>query len=197
MLETGKPAKHTLIVGGSGMLSEVALHCAREGQIVTVIARGIPALQALADAAVDCRGRILPLALDYRDGQALVAGIRNAIAEHGPILNAVCWIHSTAPDAPLQVAASIGKWNQGQSCRYFDVLGSAAASPAARGDKRRQLIAQITNILYRSIVLGFVREKGFSRWLTHREIAGGLIGALKDDRTEMIIGQVEPWRLRP
>ena len=58
-------------------------------------------------------------------------------------------------------------------------------------------MALYPNIQYRQVILGFVIEGGRSRWLTHAEISGGVLDAVRNDRLFSIVGTVEPWSLRP
>ncbi|MGG0444303.1 short-chain dehydrogenase, partial [Bacillus mycoides] len=46
-------------------------------------------------------------------------------------------------------------------------------------------------------VLGFILEDTYARWLTHEEIADGVIKGIESKCTEWIVGRVEPWESRP
>lgn len=46
-------------------------------------------------------------------------------------------------------------------------------------------------------ILGFILEDTYGRWLTHEEIADGIIKGIESKRAEWIVGRVEPWELRP
>ncbi|MED3179268.1 short-chain dehydrogenase [Bacillus thuringiensis] len=46
-------------------------------------------------------------------------------------------------------------------------------------------------------ILGFILEDTYGRWLTHEEIADGVIKGIESKRAEWIVGRVEPWELRP
>ena len=45
--------------------------------------------------------------LDYRDDEALSAGLARAVEARGPLELAVCWIHTDAPAAPQLVATAL------------------------------------------------------------------------------------------
>lgn len=133
--------------------------------------------------------------MDYRDGQRLQAAVQDAIAQHGPIVLAVCWIHSTAPDALEQIAGVIEA--SSVRCRLFHVRGRATANPAEKAKQLPAWLASCPHIQYRQVILGFVVEPWGSRWLTHEEISGGVLEAVESDVLFHIVGTVEPWSMRP
>ncbi len=49
----------------------------------------------------------------------------------------------------------------------------------------------------RTVVLGFQRHAGRSRWLTDHEIVSGVLHALRSEETVTIVGTMDPWELRP
>jgi NAD(P)-dependent dehydrogenase (short-subunit alcohol dehydrogenase family) len=114
------PGGHDLVVGGSGMLAMLCLELARQGRKVSVLARDATRLRRLSELAPG----ILPISADYTDSEALEGALRSAVRRAGPIERTVCWIHDTAPQAPLAIASHVGRV-------YCHVLGSAAANPAA------------------------------------------------------------------
>ncbi|GAA5512637.1 hypothetical protein Dcar01_01354 [Deinococcus carri] len=166
----------TLVVGGTGMLAGVVRALLEEGDEVTVLARRPERLQ-------DTRAHLLPL--DYRDTEAL----ERALAQAGPFDRAVVWIHGTAPEAPFVVARHV----RGP---YWHLLGSAAANPARMGSRRRERFAALHHD-YRELILGFVLAGESSRWLTHEEISGGVLHALRHHLNRQVIGVVDPWERRP
>ena len=50
---------------------------------------------------------------------------------------------------------------------------------------------------YQKVFLGFVMEESGSRWLTHGEIANGVIKQIETDEEMGIIGQIDPYEARP
>ena len=110
---------HDLVVGGSGMLSGLVTALASRGRRVSVIARDPRRLARLAETA----DGITPLALDYRDADALEAALLRARRDNGAIERAVCWFHTAAPEIPLAVARHVEQV-------YCHVLGSAVADPS-------------------------------------------------------------------
>ena len=170
------------------MLLGVTEHLARAFDRVTVVARGRRRLQALEAAGA---GVIEGCALDYREDGALRSALARAVAAHGPPELAVCWIHSTAPDAPWTVAAVC------RPRRYVHVLGSAALDPARPDDGRRARFEALDGLVYTEVVLGFVHDGRHARWLTNDEIAQGVIAAIEDAAPRSVVGTVEPWSARP
>ena len=180
---------HDLVVGGSGMLSGLVTALARQGRHVSVIARDPRRLARLAEAAEG----LSPLALDYRDADALEAALLRAWRDNGPIERAVCWFHTAAPEIPLAVARHVEQV-------YCHVLGSAVANPSTPTalERWRASFAIFPRLDYRIVVLGFVLEPGGpSRWLTHDEISAGASEALANGRPLTIVGTVKPWSARP
>ncbi|MGH3109841.1 MAG: short-chain dehydrogenase, partial [Gaiellaceae bacterium] len=77
-------SRHTLIVGGTGMLARLVADLAERHDALTVVAR---TPRRLPPGGVQ-------LALDYRSTEDLRRGLAEAIRERGPIELAVCWIHT-------------------------------------------------------------------------------------------------------
>lgn len=75
--------------------------------------------------------------------------------------------------------------------------GSAAANPAERAQRLPAWLDSCLQIHYRQVILGFAVEGGRSRWLTHDEISGGVVAAVRADEPYRVVGTVDPWSLRP
>lgn len=179
---------HALVVGGTGMLAGVSLTLATRGAVVSVVGRTAAKHGALRQRAEGLSGVIHPLQLDYRYGDALEAALRQAVAAHGPIGTAVCWIHRTAPDAHRQIATELTA--VGGSCRYTDVLGSTAAGPFAQ-ERGAWLRAQ-PGLTYRQVLLGCMPQETGWRWLTDAEISAGVLAALDSDAESYQVGSPVP-----
>lgn len=188
----GSPRRHALVVGGTGMLKQVSLELARRGYTTSVIARSRGPLE---DLVRESGGRVNPIALDYRDTAQLSRELEQAVRAHGPIELVVAWIHSVAPDAPLAVARSVAAG--GRQVDYFHVLGSAADDPSQPDHGRRTRFAAVPHLVYHEVILGFMIEDGASRWLTHDEIASGILEAIDHGAARRIIGTTRPWSARP
>jgi hypothetical protein len=188
-MSVGRP--HALVVGGTGMLRGVCMALAERGWTVSVVARGHAGLGMLASAAAGTSGAINPLPVDYHDLNMLAARLRSARAAHGAFSLAVCWIHQSGA-AALELIAEMAAGGR-RGCTLIEVLGSDARCPGAVPKARLTL----EGIVHRRVVLGFVCESGRSRWLTHAEIAQGVLGAIECDAQETIVGTIEPWEARP
>ncbi|MED1204684.1 short-chain dehydrogenase [Heyndrickxia acidicola] len=185
---------HAMVIGGTGMLSEVCLNLLQAGYEVSVIGRSQERLQQLAQKADPSEkktsSRCLSLiSVDYRNSTELQAMVRKSIKTHGPILLLVSWIHSTAPLALpiiLQEAA-----HTKEEFRLFHILGSSTDLA-----EMKSKINPPAHCHYRQVKLGFILESHGSRWLTNQEIASGVWNAIRED-TSSIIGVVEPWEKHP
>lgn len=174
-------ARHVLVVGGTGMLSELVKALAGDGGRLSLLSRG--ASQAAGAQGFDC---------DYYDEAAFAGALEAAIARSGPVDLAVAWFHTLKIAAPRRLAEQVRG-------RLFQVLGSGAADPARPG--RLAAAAGVADGLphcaLRQVVLGFKVEAGGSRWLTNSEISQGVLEAIRADQALTIIGQSEPWSARP
>lgn len=171
---------HALVIGGTGMLRQTTLYLARRYDHVSLVAR--------RPERVGSHDRIHPLALDYRETEALVQAVRGAIATHGPISLVVSWIHSTAPDALPAILRELE-----HPFRLVHVRGSAAADPS----KLPAAPGVPQHCHYQQVILGFVIEGGRSRWLTNEEISEGVIAAIESAAERHVVGTVRPWEMRP
>lgn len=172
---------HTLIVGGTGMLSGLTKALAGDGGRLSLLSRQ-------ASAFPDVEG----FEVDYYDAAAFRRALDAAVARSGPVDLAVAWFHALKLQAPRLLAEQV-------SGRMFQVLGSALADPAhpERLERARAVAADLPDCAARQVVLGFRIEAGGSRWLTNAEISDGVLEAIRTDRAYTIIGQAEPWSARP
>lgn len=185
---------HVLVVGGTGMLKDVSLYFSSHGMRVSVIARDQSKFEDLI-LAKENSGFINPIRVDYTDYGQLKQKLQNAINIYGPIETAVCWIHSSAPEALYIIAETLNETNT--HVKYFHILGSSYADPSIVNEDFEQMLHRLKNILYKKIILGFIIEDDHSRWLTDTEIGNGVIDALKKDEKSFTVGKLEPWEKRP
>jgi hypothetical protein len=183
---------HTLVVGGTGMLSSLCLELASRGQQVSVLARSHARLSALSRRAPNS---IFPIPADYTEDQHLAAALRAAAVARGPFSLAIAWIHSTAPRASQLIAETIAG-SPSRPCRFFHIRGSAASDPSPPSSEESDLLA-IPGIAYHCVTLGFIVEHGRSRWLTDEEICREVLAAIDKGLTDHVAGQVSPWGLAP
>jgi hypothetical protein len=178
-------AEHDLVIGGSGMLAGLVEEIARSGRQVSVVARGAARLQRLAARHPD----IHPLPLDYFVEESFDVGLARAAQQRGPFSRCVAWMHDDSKERARKIARQV-------SAVYCEVLGSASADPARPGRLAEwQTLIPLPKL--RLAVLGFMVEKGQSRWLTDAEISDGVGRALASDDPVTIVGTVTPWEARP
>jgi hypothetical protein len=133
--------------------------------------------------------RIHSIPVDYHDDDALKRNVRDTINQvgHSPDL-IVSWIHNSAPNALSlilqEVDCRIEPW------RLIHVQGSSSFFV-----KENTPVPKACT--YRRVYLGFVMEEQGSRWLSHEEIANGIIKVIKHDYQETVIGTLKPWSKRP
>jgi hypothetical protein len=173
---------HALVVGGSGMLAGCCRKLLDAGSQVSVMARDKRRLEAIAPA-------ITPLVCDYTDADSFARVLETV----PPPDLVVAWIHGRAPRVRRALAVRIRPGG-----RLVQVLGSAYADPA-----QPELLAVMAEaaaglpIRHQAVVLGFVLEKGRSRWLTDSEISQGVFAAVARGDAVSVVGAVEPWASRP
>ncbi|SDL94195.1 hypothetical protein [Sediminibacillus halophilus] len=177
--------KHALVVGGTGMLAKVTLWLADNHANVSVIGRTQKKHRQLLERASD-PARLHNIAVDYHDLGALETKLKRAMDEHGPISVVVCWspFYPAVERIGRVISERTDNWQLYHvkgSRRYFD-------------DEPLRVPA---SCLYRSIYLGFVSNGNRSRWLTHDEIAAGIIEGVKNDEDRAVVGTIHPYENRP
>lgn len=174
-------AAHTLVVGGTGMLSGLCEALAGDGGRLSHLSRH--ASRASGADGFDC---------DYHDPASFSAALDAADARSGPISLAVAWFHTLKIVAPRLLVQRV-------EGRLFQVLGSAVGDPSHpdRLETARQVAEGVPGCELRQVVLGFKVEAAGSRWLTNEEISDGVLEAVRTDRPLPIIGQTEPWSAKP
>ncbi|CDQ20028.1 Rossmann-fold NAD(P)-binding domain-containing protein [Halobacillus karajensis] len=177
--------KHALVIGGTGMLTDVSLWLADNGYVVSVIGRNKSKHENMR-AKSQYPGLINSLMVDYRDHALLENLVTNAIDSYGPITLVISWTPSLGS---LELINRI-VCEKSQSWKLFQVMGS-----------RRYFEENKLEVPYgchhRRIYLGFIREGNQSRWLMNNEIAGGVIKSVEEGHSESIIGVLHPYEKRP
>lgn len=163
---------HALVVGGTGMLEAATRHVAAHWAEVTLVARDPFALAEALGAT--------PCALDWA---APEAGERIAALGEGFDL-ALIWLHEEASGVSRAFEDRLRPGG-----RLVRVMGSAAMDPAVRDRRAPDPRADIHRQL---VITGWhpdATQPEGRRWLTHAEISGGVIAALRDPALEaMVIG---------
>ncbi|GAA0497750.1 short-chain dehydrogenase [Salinibacillus aidingensis] len=180
--------KHALVVGGTGMLSNLSVWLLKNGYHVSVIARDNRKMENLIKRAG--KRNITPVLVDYRKDKELRYKLKEVIQTNGEIDFVVAWIHSNAENAleiiAEEVTKTVNQWD------LFHVLGSSADL-----ENLKKSVTIHGNCIYHTVQLGFILENNHSRWLTNNEISEGVIEAIKNDKSNHVVGAIEPWELRP
>lgn len=184
--------RHILIVGGTGMLKGTTAHFIEQGDIVSVMARNEDRLDSFKEEYPKKRGRIWPIAQDYRDSENALKKVQQAARAYLRIDMAILWIHDTGREFSDRVKRFLFLHNP--SIKVYQLWGSSSINPLELGqsDWRKRYPEQ-----YREIFLGYHKNGSAPRWLTNREIAEGTIQAVEQDQPKFTIGALEPWRNRP
>ena len=167
---------HTLVVGGTGMLSGATAALSEISLCTSVIARSAHSLDRLGQSLRGASARYNPIAVDYHRTDLLEKIILGAIADYGPIDLVVSWIHSDAPQAPLVIARLTAA--RAEKVQYFHIYGSSGGDPSRKPSVLEKEMLAMPNLAFHRVVLGFVIEGRGSRWLTNQEISQGVIDAI-------------------
>ncbi|WP_404282840.1 short-chain dehydrogenase [Exiguobacterium aurantiacum] len=167
--------KHALVIGGSGMLAGTVLWLAEVGYHVSIIGRDAEKMSRLTEQTP---ARLSAVLVDYRDNLRLKEALRSSIADHGDFDLVVAWIHSDAADALTCVLSALRGGTD-----VFHVLGSRANSSGVRNG-----LTITEDVRYHQVQLGFQVVTGQRRWLTHKEIAGGVIEAIQEKKPHYVVG---------
>ncbi|NRD79776.1 short-chain dehydrogenase [Bacillus sp. BRMEA1] len=181
--------KHALVIGGTGMLSDVSLWLVNKGYHVSVIGRDHNRMDRLIRNSKN-ESLITPILVDYKLDIELKEQLRSSIKKNGQFEIVVAWIHSGGENV-LDILAKETSSNNAP-WKLFHVLGSRANL-----DQVEKNVPLNENCQYHQIQLGFVIEGEGSRWLTNEEISNGVIESIKKDRPRHLIGVLEPASMRP
>ncbi|ASN03983.1 Rossmann-fold NAD(P)-binding domain-containing protein [Virgibacillus necropolis] len=184
-----KSKKYALVIGGTGMLAQVCHTLVDDYYYVSVIGRSTIRHQRLNYSSPDS-DKIHAIEVDYHDDGHLRYELHKAFQSFGIPDLVVSWIHGSAPHALNSLIDEITGIHQTKTWKLFHVQGSS-----------RYFIKENTpvpeNCQYRRVFLGFILNSTNSRWLTHNEIATGVIHAIRTDQIETVVGTLEPWDKRP
>lgn len=178
--------KHALVIGGTGMLVEASVWLSQNGYRVSVIGRNPEKMQRLIEKNPE---RMNPVPVDYRDTEKLTEQLSQIQQKNGPIQLVLAWIHSDGPDVIPCLIDSLprdSEWN------LFHVYGSSSNLVEIKAQ-----VSVPVHVRYHQIQLGFHLENGGSRWLTHDEISAGVIEAMREGKTQYVVGTLSPWERRP
>jgi NAD(P)-dependent dehydrogenase (short-subunit alcohol dehydrogenase family) len=168
--------RHIVVTGGGrGIGKAIALRLARDGATLSLLARGVDALRATADAV----GGAFVHGVDIRDGDAVDAAFAAAAEANGPIHALVANSGIGGPNDP------------GEDDRFFDLVQTnlvgtyhcvrAAERHLAPGPARRDVVV-ISSILARIPVPGYT---GYSA------SKAGLLGLVRSLAAELAPDEVQ------
>ncbi len=180
-----------LVVGGSGMLATLSTRLATDGGMtVGVIARTRDSLERMGSVSPGKVGRLIPMALDYHDLTRLRHWVAHFQLMEGPLDLVVAWIHEPVEPVLSAIISEVEAYRH-MPWHLVEVVGSRGGvqpgSPVPRG----------TWCLSQRVVLGFMVESGFSRWLSHEEISQGVFEAIQSGQLQSMVGTLEPWDEHP
>lgn len=171
---------HALSIGATGMLSGATKHIDACSTSQTLIARHASAFiqqTPLANtSAID---------VDWHDTDKYLNAIAQAILEHGPADLCLLWLHQSASAVLDPLLALLGE----HPCRVIHVLGSSTDDPSKTADRIRQRLRNHPAVTHHTVTLGSIRDGQTRRWLTHPEIAGGVI-ACEQEHRDIVVGEV-------
>ena len=179
-----------LLLGTTGMLAAAARHAAMQADECVLVSRNADGF-SFGSAALDAKLTRLPVS--YEDEPALL----DALTDHAPFDLALTWIRPRAELLRAAIDALIAPGGL-----LVEVMGSRSILTGSNGEPsiaalRADAFAHQTDIVYAQLVLGFMRENGASRWLTHEEISAAAIAQIEAPQARRIAGILEPWDERP
>ncbi|GAA0501530.1 short-chain dehydrogenase [Salinibacillus aidingensis] len=181
---------HALVIGGTGMLSEVTVWLNNKGYFVSVIGRRKERYHQLMEK-VESPENISSILVDYHKTDELRQALTEAIENHGAFDRVVAWVHSSAPDVIPTLLKLQEQYHREKGFELFHVKSSTSYFVE---EETPELPDGCT---YSEIFLGFKQSSGHSRWLTHEEISEGIKDSIHHSRPQTIVGQIEPWEQRP
>lgn len=179
-----------LLIGTTGMLTAAARHAVEQSASAALVSRNADTF-TFGNAALDAKLTRLPLS--YEDAPSFL----DALEPYAPFDLALTWIRPRAELLRAAIDAFIAPKGL-----LVEVMGSRSILTGPEGQAsiaalRADALAHQPDIIYAQVILGFMREKDTSRWLTHEEISAAAIAQLDDPMPRRIAGILEPWDQRP
>jgi hypothetical protein len=172
--------KHSLIIGGTGMLAAATLEVCRQSETTTILSRNAKAFVT--------ENKLPPhfaLSIDYTDTGKLVPALKDHISKYGPFDLAVLWMHSTGEESLVQLLDILEE----NKCAIVHILGSASGDPRQQSNRITQKLGSSQKIIYRRTILGHQETKHGQRWLNHDEISQGVLDTLTGKK-DVIVGKL-------
>lgn len=175
----------TLVIGGTGMLAGVCTALDRTGAFVLVHGRRPRRVEAVLNRCSDAaRG----WHADYRGPDFVAEAARQTARHH--IERVVMWLHEGGvPTLSAQLAAAFADAGVAQCVQ---VMSSSAGAVGSDEVARFRAVFTAHRLTWRAVVLGYIGRPGArTRWLSHSEIAAGVLDALHDHRPLSIVGVID------
>jgi hypothetical protein len=171
------PQRRALVLGGTGMLAGCVEALTDEGWHVVSPSRHKPS--APGDATW--------VQANWSEPDTLAERTHIALGGSADLL--VAWVHSSFRVPVLRAVSPL----LAEDAPVVEVHGSSSANPI-RGCPEPVLSQHPTQ----QVVLGFLRNAGRTRWLTHNETADGVLAAVRralDGRQHEVhqVGEFRPW----
>lgn len=159
--------RHSLIIGGTGMLEKATRTLMDQSEHTTLVARHASGFSQHVDA-IDA---------DYTNAGHFIETLSAHFFHTPPVDLAVIWMHRTGNEAlqkllPLLNAGPVS---------VIHLLGSAQGDPR-QDNPLTPVLSDLPHITYISVALGRMG----SRWLTHEEISDGTLEAIAHKRATVI-----------
>ncbi len=177
----------TLMVGGTGMLSDAAIGLAQRREIVHLVSRHRDRFEDLRRRAGPWGAFLRWHPADYRDAASFRAALEAAWSA-APYHRVVLW--GSDPAAWAELTTTVSHLAGAQAWALYFVRGSQhwnGPPPSVP-----------PTCTLRIVILGFVLQGPTqARWLTHQEISQGVLDAVIEQAPYRVVGTVHPWDRRP
>lgn len=160
--------RRALVIGGTGMLAGCVAALVQDGWHVVLPSRRYAPIPAEAGGNGTGSSKALWVEADWAEPRVLAARAEKALGGKADLL--VAWVHSAARPSVLRAVGPL----LAEGAPVVEVHGSASANPVG-GCPDPVLEDHPTQ----QVVLGFVRQDGRTRWLTHAETAAGVLDAVQ------------------
>ena len=128
---------------------------------------------------------------DYNKEDKFIEQVNKQIQAHGMPDLFLCWMHNSGRNVFEKIMNTL---DNSSNTEIYHVLGSASYDPK---NVSKEWYDPSPNTKYNKIILGFKIDQGLSRWLFQEEISDGTVKAIESKLKEFVIGQIEPWDMRP
>lgn len=181
--------RNALLVGSTGMLSGLVPKLLQDHFEVFVIGRDSAKLDGLRQHAGVYQDRLTCMKLDYMQLEQVARWVAYIQLTHGPLDRVVAWVHGSSEPLLRTIGVEVEQYRQ-SPWDLYQVRGISASQEGPL------VSLGLAHCRFHVITLGYVREQGVSRWLTHGEIVEGVYEALAMPG-DSVVGVVAPYSDRP